>query len=110
VVKISWYGDVHFEHAVNGFLVAEKESVKNIQKQLENVPSTLYIKAMCFIGLHDLHVLRKAKKSLVTHITLASQQHQSLWCHFEVLINSLRTTKELQPECLHLRPLYARGV
>jgi hypothetical protein len=36
VVKISWYGDVHFEHAVNGFLVAQKESVKNIHKQLEN--------------------------------------------------------------------------
>jgi hypothetical protein len=40
VVKISWYGDVHFEHqAVNEFLVAEKESVTNIHKQLENVQS-----------------------------------------------------------------------
>ena len=38
VVKISWYSDVHFEHwAVTEFLVAEKESVTNIHRQLENV-------------------------------------------------------------------------
>jgi len=42
VVKISWYGDVHFEHlAVTEFLVAEKESVTNIHTQLENVQSML---------------------------------------------------------------------
>jgi hypothetical protein len=95
-----WYNDVHFiEWDVITFLVAEKESAMNIHKQLRKVYGVNTVdKALLVTGLHTLQVLRKAKQSSVTCITLAGHQQQSLICCFNILMNSFEMTDALQPE------------
>jgi hypothetical protein len=74
--------------AVFEFVVAEKESVMNIDRWLKMcMVSVLLIKALLVVGLHRFQVLRKAKQSLVIHVTLVSQQPQLLGCCFNVLVN-----------------------
>ena len=50
--------------------------------------SVLLIKALLVVGLHKFQVLRKTKQSLVTYVTLASQQPQSLGHCVNALVNS----------------------
>jgi len=72
VVKMAWYGDVRFkQRTVMEFLVAEKESVTNIHKRLEK-----YTVSLLVADLHELLILRKAKRSSMTRIVLAGQQQQ----------------------------------
>jgi hypothetical protein len=57
------------------FPVAKEESVVSIHRWLKMcMVSVLLIKALLVVGLHEFQVLRKTKKSLVTHVTLALLQ------------------------------------
>jgi hypothetical protein len=55
---------------------------------------------MLVVELHELQILRKAKRSSVTRLAVADQQQPSLICFFNVLMNSFETTEELQPEIM----------
>jgi hypothetical protein len=88
VMKIAWYGDVHFKKwAVIEFLLAEKKSVTNIHKRLKMCSvSVLLIKAVLVVGLHELHVLAKAKQSSVMCVAVAGQQQHLLRFCFNMLV------------------------
>jgi hypothetical protein len=55
---------------------------------------------MLVVGLRELQILRKAKRNSVTRLAVADQQQPSLRRFFNVLMNSLETTDELQPEIM----------
>jgi hypothetical protein len=85
---MAWCGDVRLkQRAVIEFLVAEKESVTNIYRRLTSTETMLVIKALLVVGLPELRVLRKAKRSSVTRLALAGQQQQSLRRCCNVLMN-----------------------
>ena len=86
--------------AVIEFLVAEKESVMSIHRLLTMCTvSVLLIKAVLVVGLHKFQVLRKTKQSLVTYVTLASQQSQSVGRCFNALVNSFEMMYYNQITC-----------
>jgi hypothetical protein len=89
IVKMAWFGDVHLkQRAVTEFLVGKKESVTNIQRRLKIYKETmLLIKSLLVVGLHELRVLRRAKRSSVTRFALTGQQEQAPWRCCYVLIN-----------------------
>lgn len=93
---MAWYGGVDFEQLVIDFVVAEKQSVTIIYQQLKMyVALVLLIKALSVIGLHKLHVLRKAKWRSVTNAALVSRQQRSLRHCFSMLVKSFETTSRL---------------
>jgi hypothetical protein len=109
-----WYGEVHFQQrVVTELLVAKKQSVMNIHKQLKNMQSVNAVNRSTVLslgsGLHKMQVLRKAKWSSVMHVALAGQQ-QILRCCFNMLMNSFKMTNGLQPERLHLSSQHPRKV
>jgi hypothetical protein len=67
------------------FLSAEKESVMNVYKRLEMcaVPMLL-IKALLVVGLHELHVLRKAKRGSLTRVAIATIFQNAKWVIWQV--------------------------
>jgi hypothetical protein len=77
---MAWCCDVRLkQRAVTEFLVAENQSVTNIHRRLKMYMETvLLIKGLSVVGLHELRVLREAKRSSVTRLALAGQQQQSL--------------------------------
>jgi hypothetical protein len=70
----------------------------------------LLIKALLVVELHELRVLRKAKRSSVTRLALVGQQQLSLWHYCNVLMKSFERTDGLQPESLQLSSQYPREV
>jgi hypothetical protein len=59
------------QRAVIEFLVAEKESVAEIRRRLNLYTETmLLIIALLVVGLRELRVLRKVKRSSVTRLAL----------------------------------------
>jgi hypothetical protein len=72
--------------------------------------SVLCLLTLSVTWLHRLWVLRKAKQISVMHVAPASQQQQALGCCFNVLLNSFKTTDQLQAESLKLLSQYPREV
>jgi hypothetical protein len=60
--------------------------------------------------LHELQVLRKAKRNSKTCVARVGQQQHSLRRRCTVLINSIETADRLQPESLHLSSHYPTKV
>jgi len=72
--------------------------------------SMLLIKSLRVLVLHELQVLRTAKRRSETCVAMVGQQQQSLRRCFTVLMDSIETVDRLQPESLHLGSHYPTKV
>jgi hypothetical protein len=72
--------------------------------------STLLIEALLIVRLHDLQVLREARRSSATRVALAGQRQQSIRRCFNVLLNSFATANGFPPETLQLSSQHPREV
>jgi hypothetical protein len=80
VVKMAWYGDERCkQRTVTEFFVAEKQSVTNIHKRLGK-----YTVSLLVAELHELQVLRKARRTASGSRVRGFDHDRSHWIFSDV--------------------------
>ena len=87
---MAWYDNAHFKQDGGiEFLVADKEEVTKIHKRLKNIYGVNVVDKST---VHELQVLKKAKRSSVTPVALTEVTQALLQPAEELITNSRQIT------------------